>query len=325
MKWTNVEKVLKDKPSFRKDQVKNWVFKELIRNWDEAINLPKDLRKELKKKAPLKIKGKVKKGKGVAKARLDLNGSKVETVLMKHEGRNTVCVSSQVGCPVGCAFCLTGKKGFSRNLAWDEIVAQVLFFERKLKGNVTNVVFMGMGEPFLNYEEVIKAAHFINKKDTFNIGARRISISTVGIPEKIERFGQDPLQANLAFSLHAPNDNLRSSLIPINKKYPLKEVFESLRTYLEKKNRKIMVEYVLIKDVNDSLKEAEELVLLLKENLPPHLFMVNLITYNPTGDFKPSSEEKVKSFKKILEKENLEVTIRERFGKEIKGACGQLA
>jgi len=324
VKWTKIERIVEGKPSFRKNQVKNWVFKKLITSWENASSLPKSLRKELAEKAPLKIEGKVLKGKKISKARIKLgNKDMVETVLMKHGERNTVCVSSQVGCPVGCTFCLTGKKGFFRNLKWEEIVNQILFFERST--GITNVVFMGMGEPFLNYKEVIKAARFINQPDTFNIGARKISISTIGIPEKIIRFAEESFQANLAFSLHAPDNKLRTKLIPINEKYPLEEILKSLKLYLDKTNRKIMIEYVLINGVNDSRKKALKTAKLLKEYFPLHLFMVNLIIYNPTQDFKPSSIKNIENFKMVLEQEEIEVTIREKIGKDVKGACGQLA
>jgi 23S rRNA (adenine2503-C2)-methyltransferase len=243
---------------------------------------------------------------------------------MKHEDRNTVCVSSQVGCALGCLFCATGKMGFKRNLEVFEIVEQVLFFARylkKTKDKVTNVVFMGMGEPFLNYGNVLGAIKILNDKEGFNLGARKFSISTVGITEGIEKLAEEKLQINLAISLHASNNKLRSNLIPANKKYGIEKILKKVNEYIKKTNRKVMFEYLMIKDLNDSNESAKELAFLMEKPL----YFVNLISYNPTGDFQPSSKETIQKFKSILEKEGVYVTERYRFGREIKAACGQLA
>jgi 23S rRNA (adenine2503-C2)-methyltransferase len=248
---------------------------------------------------------------------------------MRYEnGRNTICVSSQVGCPLGCLFCATGRMGFKRNLETDEIIEQILFFARYLKKeneSVSNVVFMGMGEPFLNYDNVMAAVRIINdQKQGFGIGSRHISVSTVGITEGIKKLSDEPLQVNLAISLHAANNELRSKIVPANKKYPIEKIMASVKRYLAKTGRKVMFEYIMIKDLNDSPVEARELSSLIK-NLKTKLCMVNLISYNPTGLFTPSPHSTIKKFKDILHKEGIEVTQRFRFGRDIRGACGQLA
>jgi len=327
MDISNLEKVLSSEPAFRIKQAKEAIFKNLIENWQDATFFSKDLREVLNKECPLSIKADilVSKEEDTIKAKITLKDNlEIETVLMRHEdNRNTVCVSSQVGCPLGCGFCATGMMGFKRNLDYLEIVEQVLFFERYLKKEnqrVSNVVFMGMGEPFLNYENVLKAIRHINGKEGFNIGARSISVSTAGVVEGIKRFSEEGLQVNLAFSLHAPNDELRSSLMPINKKYPLKEVLLSIDEYIKKTKRQVMIEYMLIKDVNDSNEDAKELANIVKRN---NLYFLNLILYNQTGRFEPSSFQRVKEFKNTLTHLKINFSQRYRFGDDIKAACGQ--
>jgi 23S rRNA (adenine2503-C2)-methyltransferase len=185
---------------------------------------------------------------------------------------------------------------------------------------VGNVVFMGMGEPFLNYENVWKAIRFLNDETYFNIGARRISISTIGITEGIRKMAKEDSGVNLAISLHAPNDELRTRLVPSNKKYNISRILEAVDFYIERTNRKVMFEYLLIKDVNSSIGDARELAKLMDKKL----YMVNLIPYNPTDKFKPPTSEDIRKFKNILEKNKINVTERQRFGQDIKGACGQL-
>jgi 23S rRNA (adenine2503-C2)-methyltransferase len=255
-----------------------------------------------------------------------------ETVLMIHKTikgtRNTVCVSSQIGCKLGCDFCATGGMGFKRDLTFSEIVMQVLMFERFLKNNrVDNIVFMGMGEPMLNYENVIKAIRIIN--EYLKIGARKISISTSGVVPGIIRFSDEPLQLNLAISLHASNNSLRSKLMPINKKYQIEEVLEAVSLYIHKTGRKVMIEYIMLKDVNDSLDNAKELAKILKQYLglsskSGGLFFVNLISFNPTKEYVSSTPLQINKFKGILEIEGISVVQRYKFGRDIKGACGQL-
>ena len=314
-------------PKYRFEQAKRAIFQDLIKDWQEALTLPLNLREELNKKCPLEISAETfsSEDKNTTKALLTLkDGSKIETVLMHHKDkRNTICVSSQVGCSLNCSFCATAKIGFKRDLEVWEIIEQVLFFARYLKKNkekVANIVFMGMGEPFLNYENVIGAIKILNDKEGFNLGARHFSISTAGIIEGIKKLAKEKLQINLAISLHAPNDGLRSKLMPINKKYPIKKIFNAVDDYINNTRRRVMFEYIMINNLNDSKEHAKELARLMKK----HLYFVNLISYNPTGIFEPSSFLKIKEFKEILEKEGVIVTQRHRFGQDIKGACGQL-
>ncbi|MDD3170368.1 MAG: 23S rRNA (adenine(2503)-C(2))-methyltransferase RlmN [Candidatus Paceibacterota bacterium] len=326
MNWKKLEEILKSEPGYRSNQVKKLIFHDLIEGWDQATNLSLSLREKLKKEVLLDIKAKLfkSKDKQTIKGLIELeNGLKIETVLMlRNDKRSTVCVSSQVGCPLDCLFCATGKMGFQRNLTHWEILEQVLLFTRYLKKKkINNIVFMGMGEPFLNYDNVMEAIKTINDADCFNVGARKISISTAGIFSGIEKLSKEDIQINLSISLHAPNNQLRDRIMPINKKYPLSRVLDKADDYVKKTNRKVMLEYLMIKGLNDSLKEAEELYRLIK-NRP--LYMVNLIRYNPTGGFKGSDTKTVKAFKDYLEKKGIFATQRYEFGKDIKGACGQL-
>ena len=349
MNLTQLNETLRGEPTYRLKQVRKAVFQDLIDDWDKATTLSLNLRNTLNKECPLPIIGElfVSKDQRTVKTLITLgDGLKIESVLMRYKprsrkflteqvrygeefslrggDRNTICVSSQVGCPLGCLFCTTGKMGFKRNLEYFEIVEQVLFFARylkKLKARVTNVVFMGMGEPFLNYENVMRAIKILNDKDGFNLGARKFSISTAGITEGIEKLAEENLEVNLAISLHAPDDKLRFQLMPIGKKYNIEKILETVDNYIKKTNRKVMFEYLMIRGVNDSEDSARKLAKLMKRRL----YLVNLISYNPTADFQPSPKERIQKFKNILEKAGVYVTERYRFGREIKAACGQLA
>ena len=321
------QRLFNKEPRYRLGQAKKAFFQDLIKNWQEAAVLPLSLREELNKKCPIETSAKtfISKDKNTIKALLTLKDDlKIETVLMRHKDkRNTVCVSSQVGCPLDCSFCATGKIGFKRNLEVWEIVEQVLFFAsylKKIKEKVTNIVFMGMGEPFLNYQNVIGAIKILNDKEGFNLGARHFSISTVGIVEGIEELAKEKLQINLAVSLHAPNNELRSKLMPINKTYPIQKILNAVDDYIAKTRRRVMFEYIMLRDLNDSVKDAKALVRLMKRPL----YFVNLISYNFTGIFKSSPSSRIKKFKEILEKEGVMVTQRYRFGEDIEAACGQL-
>ncbi|MFC1629762.1 23S rRNA (adenine(2503)-C(2))-methyltransferase RlmN [Patescibacteria group bacterium] len=328
MDLTQLENLLNKEHPYRLKQAKKALFVDLIEGWREASVLPLLLRENLNKICPIKINTQTlfSKDKKTAKTLITLkDGLKIESVLMKHkDGRNTVCISSQVGCPLSCSFCATGQIGFKRSLEIFEIVEQVLFFARHLKKKgekVTNNVFMGMGEPFLNYENVVGAIRILNDKEGFNLGARHVSISTVGILEGIKKLAGEKLQVNLAISLHAPDDDLRSKIMPINKKYPIADVLKAVDNYIGKTKRRVMFEYLMMKGLNDSDVYAQKLSKLMKKPL----YFVNLISYNPTGAFKPSSSWRMKNFKEILEKEGVQVTQRYRFGQNIKAACGQLA
>ncbi len=329
--YEKVQQVLKDEPDYRLEQVRTAIFKNYISSWEQVSTLPEDLRDVLKEKASLDYTAKFLESadKKTVKARLTLkDGERIETVLMRHAPtRNTVCVSTQVGCSVGCAFCRTGQMGFTRNLTVLEIINQVLLFGQYIKNKnpeerVTNVVFMGMGEPFLNYENVIASVLAFNDADRFNIGARKLSISTVGIPSGIRSLATEPVQVNLAVSLHAPTNNLRNELVPANRTYPIQSVLQAVDDYIEKTNRKVMFEYLLLAGVNDSDDCAKQLSSLLRHRL----CMVNLIAYNPAGtEFEAPSPQRVEEFKQILESNGVSVAVRKSYGEDIYAACGQLA
>lgn len=331
MDLDKLREVLAGESKFRLKQAYQAIFVDLIADWQENTTLPPKLREKLNIECPLELKATLfgsQKSESL-KILLELpDGEKVESVLLKHaDGRRTVCVSAQVGCPLGCKFCATGMLGFNRNLSAGEIVAQVLFFSRYLKQNetehnrVTNVVFMGMGEPLLNYDQVMEAVRIFNSKDAFTIGARRISISTAGIIPGIEKLMREEIQINLAISLHAATDELRSELMPINKQYPLPDLMKAVARFACAKNREVMFEYLLIKGVNDREEDALALVELMRDSL----FMVNLIRYNPTGVYEPSNSAEIARFKNILSENGISVTQRYSFGQDINAACGQLA
>jgi len=326
MNLSELKNILKDQPKFRYQQVYKAVYQELISDWQEATILPLALREKLNNECPLSIEAEISTSKESKKALITLeDGLKVETVLISHKDkRNTVCVSSQVGCPMGCVFCATGTLGFKRNLTKDEIIEQVLLFARMLKKTgekVTNVVFMGMGEPFLNYENVINAIRFLNSEESLNLGARRFSISTAGVIDGIRKLAKENLEVNLAFSLHAADNELRTAIMPINKKYPLDKVLLAIIDYIEQTHRRVMFEYVMIDGLNDSISDARRLATKVKGILG----FVNLIPYNKTEMNKPSSPERIRKFKEILEQSGIAVVQRHAFGQDIDAACGQLA
>ncbi len=245
---------------------------------------------------------------------------------MLYEDRRTACISTQSGCGLGCVFCATGQMGLSRNLSSGEIVAQVLFFARELAKNrdrITNVVFMGMGEPFHNYDHVMKSVNLINDPRGFGLGARRITISTAGIVPKIKAFAEEDLQVNLAISLHTVDTNLRSQLMPINLKHPVAKVLNACKYYVERTHRRVTFEYALIEGVNDSVDDAHALA----EQIKGLLCHVNLIPLNPTRKFnqRGSQADKVRTFADVLESRQIPCTIRLRRGIEIGAGCGQLA
>ena len=330
MNLSKLSSILQVEPKYRFAQVNKAIWQDFISHWQEVSSLPKNLREQLEEECPLEIPAEIDKNKShnkSVKALITLyDGEAVETVLIRQKDkRNTVCVSTQVGCPLACEFCATGNFGFRRDLKSEEIVEQVIFWSRYLKAEkkgekVDNIVFMGMGEPFLNYAEFIKAAKFLNNPETLNIGSRRMSVSTAGITEGIKRLAGEKLQINLAISLHAANDILRRDLMPIAKKYNLHDITKAVDNYITKTGRRVMFEYLMIKGENDSDKDAYELVKLMRKPL----YLVNLIPYNPTGRFKPSTRERVEKFKKILEEASVAVTVRLSFGADINAACGQL-
>lgn len=311
---------------FRAKQIHNWIYSKSVATIDEMTNLSKDFREELKAKAIVtetKIKIKQVSSDGTIKYLIEYpDGECVETVLMRFDNRAnlTACVSSQVGCAVNCSFCATGKRGFIRNLTYKEIIEQVLTIQRDTGLKVTNVVFMGQGEPLLNLDNVLKALEIFN--DDFQIGARRITLSTSGIIPKINELAQKELQSTLAISLHAPNHKLREELMPIEKRYPIDELKKALLGYVEKTGRRITVEYILIHGFNDTVECAKELAYFLKDLK----CNINLIPYNAVNDtkYKKSSNNDIMKFKYLLEHSGKKVTVRLERGADIDAACGQL-
>lgn len=311
---------------FRAKQIHNWIYTKSVSSIDEMTNLAKDFREELKSEAVItntKIKVKQVSADGTVKYLIEYpDGECVETVLMRFDNRAnlTACVSSQVGCAVNCSFCATGKRGFIRNLSYKEIIEQVLTIQRDTGLKVTNIVFMGQGEPLLNLDNVLKALEIFNTE--FQIGARRITISTSGILPKIGELAKLELQSTLAISLHAPNHELRAKLMPIENKYRIDDLKKELLNYIEKTGRRITIEYIMIKDFNDTLECAKELALFLRGIK----CNVNLIPYNSVNDagLKKSSNDSIMKFKYILEHSGKKVTVRLERGADIDAACGQL-
>jgi len=332
MNLSKLSNILSTEPKYRLLQVNEFIYGKFISDWEMAFSLPKALREKLKENCPLEIDSNILKSATgeTQKALITMSdGSKIESVLMSYgDNHHTVCVSCQVGCGMNCDFCATGKMGLKRSLSSEEIILQVLFFSRLLKEKkqrVSNVVFMGMGEPFANYDNVMEAVETLNHPRLFNISARKISISTCGIVSGIEKIANEPIQVNLAISLHSSNNKLREEIMPINKQYNIEKMLTAVREYIEKTNRKVMIEYILLKDINDSKQDAEELSSLLKNFLITP-FMVNLIVYNATdGKYRSSSKQDVLNFKKILESNGIATTQRYSLGHDVKGACGQLA
>lgn len=328
LRLQEIEKLMEDfgATKFRAKQIHNWIYTKSVSTIDEMTNLSKDFREELKQKAIVtssKIKVKQVSTDGTIKYLIEYpDGECVETVLMRFDNRAnlTACVSSQVGCAVNCSFCATGKRGFIRNLTYQEIIEQVLTIQRDTGLKVTNIVFMGQGEPLLNLQNVLKALEIFN--DDFQIGARRITISTSGIIPKINELAQIELQSTLAISLHAPNHTLRAELMPIENKYPIDELKKSLLNYVEKTGRRITVEYILIHGFNDTPQAAKELAYLLKDLK----CNINLIPYNSVDDtkYKKSSNNDIMKFKYLLEHSGKKVTVRLERGADIDAACGQL-
>ncbi len=311
---------------FRAQQIHNWIYLKSAKSIDEMTDLSKNFREDLKKVAKVsdvRIKTKQVSSDGTIKYLLEYpDGECVETVLMRFDNRAnlTACVSSQVGCAVNCSFCATGKRGFIRNLNYKEIIEQVLTIQRDTGLKVTNIVFMGQGEPLLNLDNVLKAMEVFN--DSFQIGQRRLTVSTSGIIPGINRLAEIDMQSTLAISLHAPNHELRKKLMPVEEKYNLKDLKTALKKYVEKTGRRITIEYLLIKDLNDTTEIAKQLA----EYLHDIKCNINLIPYNPTADnnYKRPSNNSIMKFKCLLEHSGKKVTVRLERGADIDAACGQL-
>jgi 23S rRNA (adenine2503-C2)-methyltransferase len=318
-------------PSFRLNQIWSGIYQKFWNIPSQFTNLPNFFRNELFSKYSFSslepVKELISVDKQTQKILFKLHdGNFIETVLMRYEKRQTLCISTQVGCPVGCVFCATGQMGFKRNLSSGEIIEQVLFFARLLQKEdlvVTNIVVMGMGEPFLNYDAYLSAIKRMNDTTGMALGARRFTLSTVGIIPQLERFTSEKHQINLAISLHTINDQLRSELIPINKKYPLNELLSACWRYVDETHRRISFEWALIQGVNDSLEQAHALAAALKGRL----CHVNLIQLNPTKRYSgsPSPTKVAQNFMKILTDAGIPCSIRLRRGIEIQAGCGQLA
>lgn len=312
---------------FRARQIHNWIYLKSVKEIDEMTDLSKKFRDELKTVAQvtnIKIKVKQVSTDGTIKYLLEFpDGECVETVLMRFDNRAnlTACVSSQVGCAVNCSFCATGKRGFIRNLTYKEIIEQVLTIQRDTGLKVTNVVFMGQGEPLLNLDNVLKAMEMFN--ESFQIGARRLTVSTSGIIPQIKKLADLDMQSTLALSLHASNHEVRKQLMQIENKYPMDELHKALKYYVEKTGRRITIEYLLIKDLNDTITSAKQLAAYLKDIK----CNINLIPYNPTAknDYKRPSNNSIMKFKYLMEHSGKKVTVRLERGGDINAACGQLS
>lgn len=318
-------------PGFRAQQVWKGLYQNLWNAPEEFTNLPKALREKLGQELRWTaltpdIMLQSKDGETV-KTLFKLGDEReIEAVLMRYEDRRTLCISSQSGCAMGCVFCATGQMGFQRHLSAGEIVAQVIYYARKLKDQgeqVTNVVLMGMGEPFHNYENTLQAIDRLNDPQGFNLGARRFTISTVGLVPMIRRFADEKRQVNLAISLHATDDAKRSALMPVNRKYSIREVMDACRYYVDKTGRRLTFEWALIFGENDTPEQARELAALLR-GLMCH---VNVIPLNPTQKFagQATTRERAQAFCDVLTKAGIPCTIRIRRGIDIQAGCGQLA
>ena len=336
-------------PHFRAKQIFNWLYKHLVTDFMQMTNLPQALRNRLNEEAcigPMVVRSELhSKDERTRKILLELaDGKLIESVLMLYppleesSSRATVCISSQAGCAFGCTFCATGQMGFDRHLSAGEIVAQVLYFARELRAtpwiaaglpgstpidHITNIVLMGMGEPLHNYNNVLQALRILNSPDGFSLGARHMTVSTVGLVPAIRKLSQEVLQVNLAISLHAPTDELRSQTMPINRKYPLQELLAACQDYIAAKGRQVTFEYVLLSGVNDTPEYAH----LLGELLAPlgQFAHVNCIPVNVTSaSYRPPGPEAIRTFRNILFEHRVSNTVRAERGDDIAAACGQL-
>lgn len=336
MNFERIKQYIKEAglPNFRIAQVQEAVFKRGITSWDEASNLPADLRAKLTQEQPIlsfKVAKIVCSAKDrAAKALLTLqDGLQIETVLLKPQDTWSVCVSSQVGCALHCSFCSTGKMGFKRDLTQEEITDQVLFWyqylhREKLGDRISNVVFMGMGEPLLNYLNVVKAVQDLSNPDYLNIGMRHISISTSGIADKLHKLAVDLPQVNLAVSLHNADNGERSKLMPVNRRYDLDDLKEALEEYIAMTGRQVFLEYAVLENVNsrpEHIRKLADWIYSVKDN---YLLHVNLIACN-LGRGEKTDERVVKDFAAGLKAMGIGVTIRKSMGNDILAACGQLA
>ena len=320
------EKLLEiNEKKYRAKQIFTWLYKG-VDSFEEMTDLPKDLIEKLKKQFYIKcieVEKYQKSKDGTTKYLFKLNdGHAIESVLMKYKYGNTACVSNQIGCKMGCNFCASAKIGFIRNLTPGEIIGQILEIEKQSGEKISNIVFMGIGEPLDNYDNVIKAVRLINDPKGLNIGARHISISTCGLVHNIRRLADENIQCNLCISLHSSKDDVRTSMMPINKTYNISDIIQSCKEYIKKTNRRITFEYALVDGVNDSTKDAIDLAKLLKGML----CHVNLIPINKIKDgiYEKSSTEKILKFRDTLNEKGIVATVRRELGSDISEECGQL-
>jgi 23S rRNA (adenine2503-C2)-methyltransferase len=312
--------------AFRAKQVYEWLHKHLVSSYDEMLNLPKNLREELKQKFPIVTCNVVRKqvsSDGTVKLLFSVaDGDYIECVVMKYKYGYTICVSSQVGCKMGCAFCASTLGGFKRSLSAGEILSQVYRAQREIGERISHIVLMGMGEPMDNFENVMRFITLVTDEKGLNLSMRNISLSTCGVVPKIQELLNKHLQLTLSISLHAPNNEIRSKIMPINKRYHIEELLDMCRKYTKETSRRISFEYAMLSGVNDSDECAKELASRLKGML----CHVNLIPVNEVQEspFKPSSPERVQSFAGILEKSGVTTTVRRKLGSDIDASCGQL-
>ncbi|AGB40852.1 23S rRNA m2A2503 methyltransferase [Halobacteroides halobius DSM 5150] len=324
-----LEEIIKElgEASFRAKQIFSWLYDKKVNEFNQMTNLSKNLRNKLAKKTTigkLELIASQESADGTEKYLFELeDGKKIETVYLPvQEGRKSICISTQVGCAMGCNFCATGLQGLSRNLTTGEIVNQILEVERIKETKITNVVLMGMGEPLANYKQVLKALELINHDLGLNIGMRKVTLSTCGLVPEIRRLAEEKLQLTLAISLHAPNNQLRSKMMPVNDRYPIHDLMEACVYYIQQTNRRVTFEYALVAGVNDSRKHAQQLATLLADKL----VHVNLIPINKVEKLSYSnpSNKAIKQFKEELDNQGIPVSIRTERGADIDAACGQL-
>lgn len=317
--------VNKGEKKFKGSQVFDWLYRKRVTSFDEMTNIKKDILDMLKKDFTFKTLSisKVERDTDVNKYLFCLKDcEKVEAVLMNHLYGNSLCISTQVGCNMGCKFCESGRLKKVRNLETHEMIEQILLVEEECGKRISHVVIMGIGEPFDNYDNLIKFIEIINNPKGIELGSRHITVSTCGVVPKIKEFIKLPYQVNLAISLHAPNDEIRNSIMPINKAYPIPVLINTLKEYIQKTNRRVTFEYILLDQVNDTSECARELANLVKGMN----CYINLIPYNETNNisYKRTKSENITNFYDILKKNKINVTIRREYGSKISAACGQL-
>ncbi len=315
-------------PSFRSGQVRGWLFQKRAAGFDEMTDLPKNLRAELAEEFCIWTSRVVRHSEaddGTAKLLLELkDGGQIECVLLRDDGRRTICISTQVGCAMGCVFCASGLDGVERNLTAGEIVEQMLLLQRMLPAEerLSHIVVMGMGEPLANLDALLPALNEASREDGLGISARRITISTVGLPKAIHRLAEESCRFHLAVSLHAANDSLRNELVPVNKNLGLEAIMAAADHYFEVSGRRLTFEYVLLAGINDEPHHADQLVRLLRGRTA----LLNVIPYNPVAGlpYQTPSSKSVRHFREILQAGGIMVKFRQRKGDKINAACGQL-